>query len=360
VTAGKRLVRRTQHLVVGLATLAALTPVVARASPADTTHLAGIDRPSAIAAAAGKLWIANAGNDSVLVTSLAGQRLQTLHGAHFGFAHPDAIAVADARVFVLSRAGAITELNASDGSLVRVIRGHRYSLRAPTALLVHGGSIWVADSSANAVTEISAVDGSLVRVVRSGAGRGRITDPVALAIAGQSLWVVSRAGWISRLSLASGAVVQRVGAAADGLSSPAGVAFDGTHLWVASSATNTVAELTSTGRLVRVIANDSGNSNYGFDAPSEVMAHGGYVYVLSPASSSPMVTKVNRHNAKGLWFECNTNSPNPRFANPAGFTIVGRHIWVVSPGPAIAGNGALADSVAELHLGSGQQIATYH
>ena len=308
----------------------------------------GFRQPTAIATADRKLWIANLAGNSVTVTDRHGALLRVIRATKDEFGHPDAIAAANGKVWVASRAGRITELNAGDGSLVRVVRGKRYDLRDPVALAVHGGEVWVVDRAANAITEINAGDGSLTRVLSRSARPGLGFDaPVALTFAGTTAWVVNQAGSVTGFNASSAALVRRLTAARYGLAAPEGIAYAGHRLWITDSATNSVTETTSSGDLVQVISNSSNNANYGFDAPSVVVAHRAQVYVISPPGSSPMVTKIETSTANGDWYECNNNFPRPHFDYPTGLTVYGSHLWVVSP---------RNNSLAELHISTGSLV----
>ncbi len=190
----------------------------------------------------------------------------------------------------------------------------------------------------DSLTEFSATTGALVRVV-NGAEFG-FAMPDALAVAGADIWVTSEfggsttdqnAGAVTEVNATTGAFVRRITAAADGLEQPAGIAFDHKHLWVTDAMTSAVTELSPQGALVQVITNSSLNGNYGFDSPTVVVATPAEVYVVSPPGASPMVTQIDTATGNGNWYECNTNSPDPQFANPTGLVVNKGYVWVVSP-----------------------------
>jgi DNA-binding beta-propeller fold protein YncE len=60
----------------------------------------------------------------------------------------------------------ITELNASNGSLVRVTNAAADGFNSPGVVAVGGTRVWVANSLGNSVTELNASNGSLVRAIR--------------------------------------------------------------------------------------------------------------------------------------------------------------------------------------------------
>ena len=276
-----------------------------------------------------------------------------MDGAGYGFHAPDTLVSYDADLFVVNKTGSVTEINAATAGLVRIVSGASYHFSAPTTAVQQGGNIWVVSTGGNSLTEFSAATGALVRTL-SGRAYGFKT-PDAITVAGPDLWVTSKTGGsttntntgaVTEIVAATGAFVRRISAAADGLERPSGIAFDGTHLWISDAATNAVTELGSAGALLRVVTNTSLDQNYGFDAPTVVVASAPYVYVISPPGASPMVTQITTATAEGDWYECNTNTPDPNFANPTGLIVHGGYVWVVSPAdntltqlsPALGGN----------------------
>jgi hypothetical protein len=296
------------------------------------------DHPIAIASTGANLWIANYAGNSVTETTSTGAWVRTVAGARYGFRQPDAIARYRRDVFIVNHGGSVTELRSDTAALVRIIAGPRYAFGSPTAAVEHGGDIFVVNTARDTVTEFNASTGALVRIL-SGVRYGFGT-PDAITVAGNDIWVTNKtggsvtdpqAGSATEFVASTGTFVRRVSAPADGLERPSGVAFDGTHLWISDAATNAVTELAPNGALVRKVANTSLDSNYGFDAPTAVVASGSDIYVISPPGASPMVTQITASTAEGNWYECNTNSPSPNFDNPTGLVVTGDHVWVVSP-----------------------------
>ncbi len=302
----------------------------------------GLDRPTAITVDKGRLWVVDAGSDSVTELSGSGALIRTVSGPAYDLRQPDAIAGDGADLFVVNHAGSVTEIDQSDGRLVRVVKGALYKFGGPNALVVDGGDVWVVDGSSDRITEFKESTGSMVRVVSDTTNaRYGFAGPDAVAAVGADLWVTNAtggsksdpaAGSVTVLRASTGAFVRRVDASADGLIGPAGVAFDGTHVWVTDSGSYQVTELTDAGKLVQVVTNSSNDADYGFDHPTAVVVHAGFVYVDSPPGTSPMVTEVTATTAEGNWYECDTNVPDPKFDDPTGIAAEGTHLWVVSPG----------------------------
>ena len=128
----------------------------------------------------------------------------TKDGGNYGFVRPAAIAVGGSHVWVLNdpyRGGlSVTEMNASDGSFVQTLSGSQYDFGSYVSLFGYraagiaaaGNRVWVADpdggsSGHGAVTEINAQTGGLVRVL-SGTPYDFYT-PDAITAAGSQVWI---------------------------------------------------------------------------------------------------------------------------------------------------------------------------
>jgi hypothetical protein len=65
------------------------------------------------------------------------------------------------------RVGAsVTEISASNGALVRLIRGSKFDLDFQSSRIQSAGrEVWIANWKSDSVTEVSAATGALLRVV---------------------------------------------------------------------------------------------------------------------------------------------------------------------------------------------------
>jgi hypothetical protein len=198
----------------------------------------------------------------------------------------------------------VTELNASNGSLVRVISDPKDKISYPDSVIVLGSHVWVGNSLGNSLTELRSSNGSLVRVViikgkSATVGVGALNDsPQSLSATGSNFLVVTgnsvrelsgtngtqlrnvttvenhkdgycavaanssdvwtatcaTPGSVSEINIASGARVRVINAASDDLGEGQGIAFSARDVWVSSSTYGSVTELdTATGALVRLI-----------------------------------------------------------------------------------------------------------
>jgi hypothetical protein len=104
----------------------------------------------------------------------------------------------------VANSGSVTELNLSDGSLVRVLSDPSYAFHSPCVLASDGTHLWVGNSGngANSVTELNLSNGKLVRVVS-------VSTSVAFGVDtyvfdGTHLWVANYLGSsVNELNLTS-------------------------------------------------------------------------------------------------------------------------------------------------------------
>jgi WD40 repeat protein len=290
--------------------------------------------PDAIAVDGGHLWVASSTSNSVTELNASdGSAIRVLSGGGYQFNTPYAIAVAGGHVWVPNYAShTVTELNASDGSLVRVLPQASYHFSNPQSIAADGTHVWVANMSGNSVTELNASDGSLVRVV-SGDNYG-FNGPTAIAVDGTHVWVANFGGSVTELNAADGSWVRTVSGASYGFSSPSGIAADSTHVWVTNRDRDSVTELNaSDGSVVRDLVTGS----YHFDSPEAIASDGTHVWVANVNGNA--VTELNADDgslAKVLI------ASDYYFDVPSAITVDGARVWVA--------NGA-GDSVTELSAG---------
>jgi YVTN family beta-propeller protein len=124
----------------------------------------------------------------------------------------------------------VTELNASDGSVVQSIGVGAN----PASISSDGTHVWVANSGDNTVSELDASDGSVVQSIGAG------TNPSGISSDGTHVWVANSGdNTVSELNASDGSVVQSIGVGGD----PRGISSDGTHVWVADYTEGAVSEI---------------------------------------------------------------------------------------------------------------------
>jgi DNA-binding beta-propeller fold protein YncE len=82
------------------------------------------------------------------------------------FDQPQSVTSDGTHVWVANLVGnSVTELSASTGALIKVIRGSICGFSEVEGIATGGTHVWVANLGGNSVTELSASTGALVRVI---------------------------------------------------------------------------------------------------------------------------------------------------------------------------------------------------
>jgi len=82
-----------------------------------------------------------------------------------------------------------TELNAATAALIRVLKGGRYGFSYPVAIAVDGTRVWVVSYLSDSVTELNAATGApLMLLAKPGY---RLAGPCAIAPGRARVWVTN-------------------------------------------------------------------------------------------------------------------------------------------------------------------------
>jgi hypothetical protein len=141
------------------------------------------DCPDAMVTNGTDLFVANAGGNSVTeIRASTGALLRRMTAAKYGFDGPSALLLAGSELFVANTLGtSVTEVNAKTGAFVGLIMG----LHGVGAMASNGTGVFVAGN--DEITEIDASNGQVVRTF-SGPSYG-FADPSTIASDGANLWV---------------------------------------------------------------------------------------------------------------------------------------------------------------------------
>lgn len=315
------------------------------------------------------VWIASdPGNGGGWVTELNasdGALIRTLSGARYGFHYPAAIAFDGTHIWVANDPqtgdgqtpkpgdGTVTELNASDGSWVRTLSGPGYGFDFPSAIVVSGGDVWVANGLGTSVTEVKASDGSVIRTL-SGSRYG-FDSPSAITVSGSHIWVVNAGSGdnasVTEFSAADGSWIRTLPWSRYSSNDPSGIAVVGGHIWVTTSSwditsnESTVFELDATdGRLVKSLSSGC----HGFYDPSAIIAVGDLVWFAGRTQTNDSVTALDASSGRWVrtlsgdsWFQvwwngCTKDPPGSGygFSNLTLIAAVGDRVWVIGDGTA--------------------------
>lgn len=227
----------------------------------------GFDSPNAIAVGGSHVWITNGslaptpptpdgttGNSVTELNATNGALVRIISSPKDKISIPDAVIVLGSNVWVGStRNTRMVELNASNGSLVWTTNGTGSFYSSPLALTVTGSNFW--EANRYAVSEISGTTRARRRTVS--VDRGHRTEISEIASNGSDAWVTNIAGnSVSEINAATGARVRVLGAAAGMLTAlqGQGIALSAKDAWVTNLTKGVVVEVDiTTGKLVRVI-----------------------------------------------------------------------------------------------------------
>jgi hypothetical protein len=273
-----------------------------------TTALAAKDGTSAIAADGTHLWAIDGSTVEELNAS-NGSVIRTLSGSKYQFGNPTGIAAGGAHVWVTNDSS-LTEVNASDGVVIRVLSGGKYARIQPSGIADDGTHLWVTSASGDwddpaispdglpldhgsgSVTELSASDGSVIRTLSG--SKYQFNDPAGIAADGTDVWVTNLdyGRWVIELNASDGSVIRTLPSiAAPGTNlmvepDPLGIATDGTRVWIADYGNNLVTELNaSNGTFTRTLSDGShfSTSSYewGYNFPNAIAAESTHVWITS-------------------------------------------------------------------------------
>ncbi len=249
-----------------------------------TYHHLGLDGPDAIAYRGSYLWVAN--NNANTITQISAKNAALVkvigRGTNY-FDAPQGIYVDGTHIWVLNSANEVTELNASSGDLVRVIRSA--TLADPAGFAVSGKNIWVSNYQGNSVAEFSQSTGVLLRVIR---GRDSGLDgPGAVLAQNSHLWVVNQnGGSVSELSAQSGALIRIIGKGH--LTFPEGIAYSDQSLLVTDGDRNSILKIDPRNGAIQGVVR---GSQFHFDNPRSIVTLGHHAWILSVNSGA--VTEIN-------------------------------------------------------------------
>lgn len=356
----------------GLTTTAQRPPLSKVAPPAGANHSSVViprfDNPMAIAVSGSDVWVVNlVGNSVTEFNATTGSQVRIIDAKADRFHHPDGITIQGSHVWVTNgneqlgmgggnyntaRYSSVTELNATNGSLVRVIDAKADDFLEPGPIAVSGSHVWVLNQNASsfspsvagvALIELNASTGSLLHVFKTDVDG--LYGPLDLTASRSDVWVTNVGGPVRsviEINSQSGALVRVIRATAGQLGNPDGIAVSGAYAWVANinDTDNSIAEIrVSNGSFVRVIKSRADQFNgllgiaaenshvwvtngdgyesggdtssiteldartgslqsiikvkdYGLYGPSEIVAHGSKLWVLNVTS----VTELNQRS----------------------------------------------------------------
>jgi hypothetical protein len=236
------------------------------------------DDPIAMAVSASDVWVVNlAGNSITEFDAKTGSQVRVINAKADAFHHPDGITIQGSHLWItngneefgmgtsnypLAKYSSITELNAGNGSLVRVINAPADKLLEPGPIAVSGSHIWVVNSNSTqssraTLIELNASNGSLVRIY--GGNTDGLNGVLNMTVTSNDVWLTNSngsEGSVTELNSRTGSLVRVIKAKGNDLIAPDPISVNGNHVWIGNirQGNNSLTELNArTGALIRVI-----------------------------------------------------------------------------------------------------------
>jgi prepilin-type N-terminal cleavage/methylation domain-containing protein len=288
-------------------------PTTTTTAPPGLTVLATISvgsYPLGVASDGTHVWVANTGyfDTPGTVTEIDAATGGVIGSPIPVGVNPEGVAVDGTHVWVANiYDNTVTELNASDGSLVRTITVGT----GPYGITADGTHVWVANTGDNTVTEIDAATGAVI-----GSPIPTGSYPVAISSDGTHVWVANTIdSTVTELDASTGAFVRTIAVG----QYPSGVSSDGTHVWVANNGAGTVSEIdATTGVVVNSITVAPGDGV----GPQGIDAAGPDVWV-SIANNPGAIVEIDASTATIV-------SSTPVGAYPNAVISDGTHVWTTN------------------------------
>ncbi len=301
---------------------AALVLAPVRAASAGGSLHVQVSVPSVAAATATNVWVANTGTGSVLEFGVSsGKEIRDIKGSKYSLYNPDAMLVLGKDVWVAdASSNTLTEFLVRNGDFVHLLRGGKYVFGNPRALATTDGNIFVLGRQGDEVSVIHAKDTRLVAAVR---GRhAHLIDAIALAAVGQNVWALSVAdgGFLTELRGSDGHVERVVSAKSAKLDRPTGLAAYGSQLWVSNAGGQHLSIVSGrTGALLGT----SSIKKVDLDAVSSLLLTQGRLWLTSNGSK-PWVACVSVLTGKVLRLDASHFTYPAAFFGPSAVFVTDR------------------------------------
>lgn len=177
----------------------------------------------------------------------------------------------------------IAEFSLETGGLLRTITTH---LLAPTAMVVVGGNLWVADQTH--VRAYSTTSGAYIRSVTLKPGPG-FDSPFEMAVAKEMLWIPC-GSHVYAINTTSGAILTNLSSKAFGFKMSMDAATNGSIVWITNDGANTVTAISASTRHLTAVMR---GRPYDFSAPQGVAVLANQVWVGNS-------TQTAQHQAGGF------------------------------------------------------------
>lgn len=334
--------------------LAVLPKAATAASASGTRIIRGFDGPNSMLLSGKDLFVTNwtggpTHNGWVSeINATDGNLVRNIAGAAYRFNGPVFMTMVGADLFVLNgRSDSVTELNAATGTAVRVIFGPAYHIENPCGISHFGEDLLVLNCvPGGGISEIDLATGSPGKMLPDPAPeQGCLPDePNTMTLKGEEVFLADLSnGSLIELNALTGGLDTAVAAPAYQLEVPYAMAVKGNDVFIVdrgngSTDLGQVTEVNaSTDALVRVIAGPS----YHFDQPDAITFSGTDLFIANAGTTSirGSVTEVDATTGSLVrWF----SSPDS-FDSPSDLTVSGYDLFVANAGATTSDPGYLTE-----------------
>jgi predicted nucleic acid-binding Zn ribbon protein len=331
------------------------------------------DQPDAIAVIGTNVWVVNeVGNSITEFNAQTGSQVRVIDAKADAFHHPDGIAVQGARVWVTNsnenlgmgggnydtaRYSSVTELNAKNGSLVRVIDAKADGLLEPGPIAVSGSHVWVLNKNArsfspstpgNALIELNVSTGSLVHVFKTNVDG--LYEPFSITASRSDVWVTSEGGLVNsvtEVNSSTGSLVRIIKSTAGQLGVPYSMAVSAGHVWITNLHDNfndndtghSIAEIDAANGSITRVVDTTADRTSGYLG---IAVAGSHVWLTNDGRLNNSVTELNASDGSLVQI---IRSRADKFNEPTGIVASGNHVWVLN-----------TNSVTELNVSDGSLV----
>jgi hypothetical protein len=247
------------------------------------------EQPGAATVSDGQLLVttdAGASGAISVINAATGAITEVLDRSSCQFAAPSALTADGNAAFVTSEAGGVTEVRS--GNCVAADEGSRYGFHSPGASTVADGRFFVANEPSGSagrgsITELDASTGTLSRVVTEPADLSGFV--VAVAAEGNHVYVVGGLDEVAVLNTGTGAVARHFKLPFEALAT--GAVLEGATLYMSVAQGGLLALNTNTGRVRQLVGEPSSESEFSVSIglPSPMVFRGEDLFYLAPNSS---------------------------------------------------------------------------
>lgn len=321
-------------------TTGALVQVIGPNEPAD--H---IDGAVDLLAAGQELWIANLQGESITeLNGETGSLLQSISSPSgtSDFLGLGGLAMAGGGLWASSTwTNSVVHLDPGTGAILGIVSSSQVPLGSPTQLLSSDGDLWVLNNWG--LTELAASDGSLLRTVGSTIDPTRIS--YVTAAANGDLWAStanSPTGSVALINGSSGSVIEVERGDYSGVGFVRSIAFTGGDIWMLCP--DGLLEIDqSTGVLLRIVnAPDFRLDQTGSYGAQGLVSYGDNLWVANTYNDS--LTEIDSKTAALVRV---VDAPADGLDAPVALALAGSDLWIASQ-----------SSLTELNAQSGALVRT--